>query len=175
LPADTVFISIGETPELSFLPPDIYVERGLIKVNELRQTSDVKVFAVGDVTGAGLVTHAVGAGRRAAEAIHALMMDYDYVPEVKAVIPYERINTAYYEVGLPNQEFEVTAEANRCLSCGLCRDCQICLYTCYWGAISRRENPDGSWEYVVDDDKCIGCGFCAGTCPCGVWEMVKNV
>lgn len=175
LPADTVFISIGETPDLSFLPPDIYVERGLIKVNDLKQTSDVKVFAVGDVTGAGLVTHAVGAGRRAAEAIHALMMDYDYVPEVKAVIPYERINTAYYEAGLPSQEFEVTAEANRCLSCGLCRDCQICLYSCYWGAISRRENPDGSWEYVVDDDKCIGCGFCAGTCPCGVWEMVKNV
>jgi hypothetical protein len=21
----------------------------------------------------------------------------------------------------------------------------------------------------------VVCGFCAGTCPCGVWEMVENV
>lgn len=174
LPADTVLISIGEVPELSFLPPEINLERGLVSVNDLQQTSDVKVFAVGDVTGAGLVTHAIGAGRRAAEAIHALMMDFDYVPEVKAVIPYERINTAYYEASLTSK-FDAVTEANRCMSCGLCRDCQICLYTCYWGAISRHEKSDGSWEYVVDDDKCIGCGFCVGTCPCGVWEMEKNI
>ncbi|MDP1808416.1 MAG: FAD-dependent oxidoreductase, partial [Actinomycetota bacterium] len=91
LPADTVIISIGETPELNFLPPEINTERGLIAVNDLQQTSDVKVFAVGDATGPGLVTHAIGAGRKAAEVVHALMMDYDYVPEVRAVIPYDRL------------------------------------------------------------------------------------
>jgi ferredoxin len=49
----------------------------------------------------------------------------------------------------------------------------MCEVVCYYGAISRIER-NGDWEYVVDDDKCIGCGFCAGTCPCGVWEMVAN-
>jgi NADPH-dependent glutamate synthase beta subunit-like oxidoreductase/glutamate synthase domain-containing protein 3/ferredoxin len=174
LPADTVLISIGETPELEFLPPDVDLFRGHVAVNDLQQTTDVKVFAIGDAVKPGLVTHAIGAGRRAAEAVHALMMDYDYVPEVKTTIPYDRINKAYYEA-LPGQSFEAKAEANRCMSCGLCRDCAICVNTCYWDAISRVEAKDGSWEYVVDESKCIGCGFCAGTCPCGVWEMDKNL
>ena len=174
LPADTVLISIGEMPELDFLPPEVDAERGLIQVSDIQQTSDVKVFAVGDTTGPGLVTHAIGAGRRAAEAIHNQMMDYDFVPEVKAVIPYDRIKTAYYETELAG-EFEIGKEANRCMSCGSCRDCEMCLYTCYWGAISRVDNDDGTWSYVVDEAKCIGCGFCVGTCPCGVWEMQKNV
>lgn len=176
--ADTVLISIGELPELDFLPPGVEIERGLIDVNQHRQTSDVKVFAVGDATGAGLVTHAVGEARRAAEAIHAQMMSYDRVTEVKAQIPYSRIRTVYYEGerelgGVV--DFSVDAEANRCLSCGTCRDCEICLSTCYWGAISRITKDDGSWEYIVDDDKCIGCSFCANTCPCGVWEMEANI
>lgn len=175
LPADTVLISIGEMPELGFLPPEIDIERGHIQVNDLQQTSDVKVFAVGDAAGPGLVTHAIGAGRRAADAVHAQMMDYDFVPEVKAVIPYDRVKSAYYESAVV-AEFEAVAEANRCMSCGSCRDCQVCVYTCYWGAISRVADPEtGAWEYMVDEDKCIGCGFCAGTCPCGVWEMEKNI
>lgn len=178
LPADTVLISIGELPELDFLPPEVNIERGLVGINQLQQTSDVKVFAVGDATGAGLVTHAIGEGRRAAEAIHAEMMNYDYVPEVKAPIPYDRIQTVYYEAERETgatPDFDVDFEANRCLSCGSCRDCEICLHTCYWGAISRITNQDGSWAYVVDEDKCIGCSFCAGTCPTGVWEMEPNV
>ncbi|MFQ5574015.1 MAG: FAD-dependent oxidoreductase [Terriglobia bacterium] len=177
LAADTVMVSIGELPELDFLPPDVNIEHGLIAVGNNQQTSDVKVFAVGDVTGAGLVTHAIGEGRRAAEFIHAMMMDYDYVPEVKGTIPYSRVRTVYYEAerSIAAQDFSAQAEANRCLSCGSCRDCEICLDTCYQGAITRVTNNDGSWEYVVDDDKCIGCSFCVGTCPCGVWEMEENV
>lgn len=173
--ADTMFVSIGEVPELGFLPPDIDTERGLIRVNKLMQTTDVEVFAVGDATGAGLVTHAIGEGRRAAEAAHALMMDYDYVPEPKMVIPYRRVRNVYYQADIKDEDFEIGSEANRCMSCGTCRDCGICVATCFYGAISRFEGPDGSWEYVVDDDKCIGCAFCVGTCPTGVWEMEANV
>jgi ferredoxin len=170
-----VIISIGEKPVLGFLPPEIHTERGYITVNDLGQTSDVKVFALGDATKPGLVTHAIGKGRIAADVINAQLMNYDYVPEERTVIPYERIKTQYYEVCNVTAKFAPKKEADRCMSCGSCRDCGMCEQTCYYGAITRRTLPNKSYEYVVDESKCIGCGFCAGVCPCGVWEMVENV
>ncbi len=173
LDADMVIVSVGETPIVDFLPADIISERGWLKVNDLGQTSDVKVFAIGDATKPGLVTHAIGQGRIAADVIHSQLMHYDYLPEVKQQIAYEKIRTEYYDT-CRLEGFDAKKEASACMSCATCRDCHMCEATCYWGAISRVEHKDGSYEYVVDDDKCIGCGFCAGVCPCGVWEMVEN-
>ncbi len=174
LDADALIISIGEVPVLDFLPQNIHTERGFIAVDEHGQSSDVKVFAIGDAAKPGLVTHAIGQGRMAAEAVHAQMMNFDIVPEIKQVIPYDRIKTVYYE-NQRLEEFDAESEANRCMSCGSCRDCHMCEITCYYDAISRIEGPDGSFEYIVDKNLCIGCGFCSGICPCGVWEMVENV
>ena len=173
--ADMVIISIGEKPVLDFLPPSINTERGYITVNDLGQTSDVKVFALGDATKPGLVTHAIGQGKVAADVINAQLMNYRYVPEERRVIPYERIKTQYYEVCRMVGKFSAKKEADRCMSCGSCRDCGMCVESCYYGAISRKVLPNKSYEYVVDESRCIGCGFCAGICPCGVWEMVENV
>ncbi|MGC1455067.1 MAG: FAD-dependent oxidoreductase [Nitrospirota bacterium] len=175
LDADMVVISIGEKPVLDFLPPSINTERGYITVNDLNQTSDVKVFAIGDATKPGLVTHAIGQGKVAADVINAQLMNTDYVPEERRVIPYEKVKTQYYEVCNVVGKFSAKKEANRCMSCGSCRDCGMCEQSCYYGAISRKTLPDKSYEYVVDESKCIGCGFCAGICPCGVWDMVENV
>ena len=69
LDADFVIISVGDTPILDFIPESVHTERGWIAVNEIGQTSDVKVFAIGDAAGLGLVTHAIGQGRLAAETI----------------------------------------------------------------------------------------------------------
>jgi NADPH-dependent glutamate synthase beta subunit-like oxidoreductase/NAD-dependent dihydropyrimidine dehydrogenase PreA subunit len=176
LDADMVIISIGEKPVLDFLPAEIHTERGYITVNDLGQTSDVKVFAIGDATKPGLVTHAIGQGKVAADVINAQLMNYRYVPEERQVIPYEKVKTQYYEVcRLSDVKFSPKKEADRCMSCGSCRDCGMCEQSCYYGAITRRKLPNRSYEYVVDESKCIGCGFCAGICPCGVWEMVENV
>jgi NADPH-dependent glutamate synthase beta subunit-like oxidoreductase/glutamate synthase domain-containing protein 3/NAD-dependent dihydropyrimidine dehydrogenase PreA subunit len=174
LKADVVIMSVGEVPVLDFLPPAIHTERGWIKVNEKYQTSDVKVYAVGDAVKPGLITHAIGHGRVAADVIHATLMQFDYMPEVRIQIPYARIKREYYDIAR-DTIFAPKAEANVCMSCGLCRDCHMCEATCYVGAISRRETESGRFEYVVDAGKCIGCGFCAGVCPCGVWEMEENI
>ena len=172
LDADVLIISIGDVPVLDFLPPDVHIERGWVSVNNINQTSDVKVFAIGDVTGLGLVTHAIGQGRLVAETVHYQLMHAPRTPEVKQVIAYEKIKREYYDAC--TGDFTVEKEGQRCLSCSSCRDCHMCETTCYWGAISRKE-IGGVFGYVVDEDKCIGCGFCAGICPCGIWEMVENV
>lgn len=173
LDADVLIISIGDIPKLDFLPPSIHTERGWIVVNSNYQTSDPKVYAVGDVTGLGLVTHAIGYARMAALHIHHHLMQLPYTPEFKDVIAPQRIRTEYYEPC--KVDFTPQSAADRCMSCGSCRDCHMCEASCYHGAISRVDKGSGSFEYVVDENKCIGCGFCAGICPCGVWEMQENI
>jgi NADPH-dependent glutamate synthase beta subunit-like oxidoreductase/NAD-dependent dihydropyrimidine dehydrogenase PreA subunit len=172
---DIVIFAIGEKPIIGFLPENIHTEKGWLVVNNIGQTSDVKVFAIGDATKPGLVTHAIGQGRTVAEVIHSQLMRFDYMPEVKQPIAHKRIKTAYYE-RCKIDDFSPKQEAEKCLSCGACRDCHMCETVCYWDAISRveKKGEDPPYEYVVDDERCIGCGFCAGTCPCGIWEMVEN-
>lgn len=176
LDADIVVVSIGDTPLTEFLPPSVHTNKqGWIEADEAGHTSDPKVFAIGDATKLGLVTHAIGHGRKSADAIHALLSGRSYyMPAPKPMVPYDKIQTSYYDI-CQGEPFKPKTEANRCMSCAVCRDCHMCEATCYYGAISRKDTPDGSYEYMVDENLCIGCSFCAGICPCGVWEMVENI
>ncbi len=176
LEANLVIISIGDMPLTNFLPPEVHTDKfGWIKADEAGHTSDPKIFAIGDVTMLGLVTHAIGHAKKASEAIHALLSGRSYYrPPIRPVVPYEKIKDVYYETCLGEPSTPAPA-ADRCMSCAVCRDCHMCEATCYYGAISRKDNEDDSYEYVVDENLCIGCGFCAGICPCGIWEMEENI
>jgi len=76
--ADTVIVAIGNSPNplIPATTPDLRLgRRGTIQADPLTgRTSKPRVFAGGDiVTGAATVIEAMGAGKRAARAIHALL------------------------------------------------------------------------------------------------------
>lgn len=82
LSADTVIVAIGQGPNPVLLRGTeglALTERGYIKVNEENlMTSIPGVFAAGDiVTGAATVIQAMGAGRKAASAIHAYLLEQE--------------------------------------------------------------------------------------------------
>ncbi|MBF0459073.1 MAG: FAD-dependent oxidoreductase [Nitrospirae bacterium] len=175
--ADEVIVSIGDMPITDFLPQTVHTDKnGWIKSDEAGHTSDPKVFAIGDATSLGLVTHAIGHGKKAADAAHALLSGRSYNrPAPKMQINYAKVKDAYYE-RCNDTSFTPQNEAHRCMSCAVCRDCHMCEVICAYGAISRKETADDiGYEYVVDASLCIGCGFCAGVCPCGIWEMTENI
>ena len=175
IPADTIIISVGDLPELDFLPESVETERGFIKVNEHYQTSDPKIFAIGDTVKPGLLTDAIGAGRKAAEKIADILSGKDMETlSCRSKIDYARVKLEYFDPSVASFE-GIESCASQCSSCGTCRDCGICVTICPESAISRQALSDGDgFEMVSDPEKCIGCGFCAGACPCGIWDLVEN-
>ncbi len=173
IPADSVFISIGDAPDLDFLPDRVATECGYIKTDEFGRTSDPAIFAIGDAVRPGLLTDAIGAGRRAAEAIDSLLSARQPLDPMSEIIDISRISLAYFDPRLSGYD-DVGQCGDNCASCGSCRDCGICVAVCPQAAISRQASGADGYEYIVAAAKCIGCGFCAGACPCGVWNMVPN-
>ncbi|MDP6552627.1 MAG: NAD(P)-binding protein [Arenicellales bacterium] len=65
------------------------------------------------------------------------------------------------------------AEAERCMSCGLCFECDNCVIFCPQGAVFRVKKDKSTTGRYVDTDyaKCIGCHICADVCPTGYIDM----
>ena len=173
LPADTVIMAVGDQPDLSFLPEEIKTERGFVVVDEKYQTSDPRVFAVGDVVKLGLLTEAIGAGRVAARSINDLLKGREDTYDNLPAIDTERVKLEYYDPRLRTFGNPTSCAAS-CASCGACRDCGVCETICPQNAISRHDLDCDEYEYIVDADLCIGCGFCAGACPCGIWKLTES-
>ncbi|MDH3693868.1 MAG: NAD(P)-binding protein [Gammaproteobacteria bacterium] len=70
-------------------------------------------------------------------------------------------------------ESEAVAEAERCMSCGMCFECDNCVIYCPQDAVFRVKKDQSTTGRYVDTDymKCIGCHICAEVCPTGYIDM----
>jgi NADPH-dependent glutamate synthase beta subunit-like oxidoreductase/Pyruvate/2-oxoacid:ferredoxin oxidoreductase delta subunit len=70
-------------------------------------------------------------------------------------------------------EKEAVAEGKRCMSCGLCFECDNCVVYCPQTAVFRVKKDKATTGRYVDTDytKCIGCHICRDVCPTGYIQM----
>jgi Pyruvate/2-oxoacid:ferredoxin oxidoreductase delta subunit/thioredoxin reductase len=68
---------------------------------------------------------------------------------------------------------QVVAEAKRCMSCGLCFECDNCVVYCPQTAVYKVKKTEATTgRYVATDyDKCVGCHICSDVCPTGYIQM----
>ena len=196
LEATFVCPSISQEPEWEGLET-LKNEKGWISADAMGKTPAEGVFAGGDVTNQlGLVTEAIGLGRIAAEAIDNYIQNKQ--PQEVApltVIRYENMYRDFFpkkertqtkhlpaaevkhsmtvEPMVPLSEDEFKHEISRCMSCGLCFDCDNCWMYCSDGAVEKKakDTPRGT-HYAFVLEKCQGCKKCAEACPCGYIDMV---
>ncbi len=73
--------------------------------------------------------------------------------------------------GLTTEQSQV--EAKRCMSCGMCFECDNCVIYCPQDAVHRTPKQDSTTgRYVYTDyNRCIGCHICAEVCPTGYIDM----
>ncbi|HEB95651.1 MAG TPA: FAD-dependent oxidoreductase [Sedimenticola thiotaurini] len=73
----------------------------------------------------------------------------------------------------PLPEEKVVDEAKRCMSCGMCFECDNCVIFCPQDAVYRvKKNESTTGRYVATDyTRCIGCHVCADVCPTGYIQM----
>ncbi len=83
----------------------------------------------------------------------------------------------FAERQLSLEEEKAVAEAGRCMSCGMCFECDNCVIYCPQDAVFRVKKDSKTLGRYVDTDynKCIGCHICADVCPTGYIDMALGV
>jgi len=117
--------------------------------------------------------------RSAQEIISAdrlFLAHFEYTPRVlrDSVVPSSEEVLGHFEermIGL-NEE-QAVEEANRCMSCGMCFECDNCVVYCPQDAVFRVKKDKSTTGRYVDTNynKCIGCHICADVCPTGYIDM----
>ena len=198
VPCDTILVAIGQVQVLDWLPAH-YTEDGLVKADEFGRVpdADAAVFAGGDVRrGPSMVVDALGDGKRAARDIDRVLSAEPLRPEDPVeVMPYEKLNTAYFrhaprtetplapagerrasqvtEVTLAYSREQAVAEADRCMSCGVCNGCDNCYIVCPDVSVMRDARQNG--HYSIRTHYCKGCLVCVQECPTGALERVPEL
>jgi NADPH-dependent glutamate synthase beta subunit-like oxidoreductase len=96
---------------------------------------------------------------------------YQRVPRhAEPHLPSDLARAGFDEVNAGLSEADAMAEAARCLNCGVCTECDLCMTFCPDAAITQTEGG----AYVVAMDYCKGCGLCAAECPRGAITMTPD-
>ena len=156
-------------------------------------TGAAGIFAGGDVVpGPRSVTVAVGQGKRAARHIDAWLRGTTHAePDRKPLVDFAMLHLPVFSDANPTAQrelplterlgfAEITAglappearrEARRCLSCGVCFECDNCFAACPEDAIVKL-GPGNRYRY--DYAKCTGCAVCFEQCPCHAITMIAE-
>ena len=196
LEADSLILALGQEADTDFLKHIegiTFKEDGTtVEVNPSMMTGYPGIFAGGDmVPSERTVTIATGHGKKAARNIDAWLRNSTYEkPANNPLVTIEKLQIwfktnaeakaqQHLEIEKAVETFdeivagytteEAVYEAQRCLSCGNCFECDSCYGACPEGAISKNGKGEG---YTINYDLCTGCGVCAEQCPCHALDMV---
>ena len=198
LSADSVVLALGQNSDCGFLRNAAGITFNaddLIVVDANMMTGRPGVFAGGDLApGQHSVTTAVGHGKKAARAIDSylrgapvkspakhpvvtfdqlnLPIFLDAPVSVQSELPLEeRLADGFAETMAGLSEAEARYEAQRCLSCGNCFECDQCYASCPEQAIVKL-GPGR--RYLFDYALCTGCAVCFEQCPCHAIELAPE-
>jgi NADPH-dependent glutamate synthase beta subunit-like oxidoreductase/Pyruvate/2-oxoacid:ferredoxin oxidoreductase delta subunit len=184
--ASTIIAAISQEPE--FAPvAELREGKDWIRTDEWGATKNAGIYAGGDDLELALVATAVYQGRMAARAIEAHVRGGDLIkpeahpPATKVIadwhmdadrhepqrLPVEQRDLDS-EIGQGLSRDEAVEEAKRCMSCGMCMDCESCWMYCTNNCFTRL--PKGE-HYAIKMDLCNGCKKCAEGCPTGYLEL----
>lgn len=170
-------------------------EDGTIRIDTQRMTGYEGIFAGGDMLPGEnrSATIAIGQGKKAAKYIDGYLKSAPYQkPEKHLTASYKKLHMWYKtdapqkeqdrlapEVAIQNfdeinaglAEKEARYEAQRCLSCGNCFECDGCFGACPEDAIIKLGAGN---RYKFNYDACTGCAVCYEQCPCHAIEMIPE-
>ncbi|MBF0613956.1 MAG: NAD(P)-binding protein [Magnetococcales bacterium] len=194
LEVDQVVAAIGQATDVTGLEQATGGTPWL-KVDHNQQIAGwSNLFGGGDAVSITLLTTAIGHGRKAAESMDLLLQGKPLPakPVRRDVIRFEKLKSDYFvpapqqkrtldhphevkgswrEVLVPLTRAQAESEAGRCMSCGLCFECNQCMLFCPQHAITRFVgNPEGEVMFTYYE-QCVGCHICAEICPTGYIDM----
>ena len=197
LRVDSVVLAIGQSTDSEFLQKVEGIQfkkDGTVIVGPDMMTDHEGIFAGGDMTPSDRsVTIAVGHGKKAARFINGYLTGQPYqTPPKHPIVDHEKLHLWYRtdapqreQAELPPEERittfdeilqgldepEARFEAQRCLSCGNCFECDGCYGSCPEDAVIKLGKGK---RYLYDYELCTGCQVCAEQCPCHAIDMIPE-
>jgi len=196
--ADVLIVANRQETDSGFLRSVagmVFNEDGTIKIDTQRMTGHEGIFAGGDMLPGETrsSTIAIGQGKKAAKYIDAFLKSKTFQkPDKHPTAGYRKLHM-WYKTEAPQKEQdkltpleaiqnfdeviaglsekEARYEAQRCLSCGNCFECDGCFAACPEDAIIKL-GPGNRYQYNYD--ACTGCAICYEQCPCHAIEMIPE-